>query len=104
MDQGVPTTFLEPRLGSPDSLVQFALDSKGDSEGDGGLGGGGGCDWRFGWPSSLDGGLGSLGGSELGGSELVTLLDAGRYGVTNRAARLAVRDLRWVCSGKTQVV
>ena len=31
------------------------------------------CDWRFGWPSSLDGLLGSLGRGELGDSELVTL-------------------------------
>lgn len=36
---------------------------------------GGVCDWRFGWPSSLDGGLGSLGRGEFTGSELVTLLD-----------------------------
>ena len=85
--QSVPTTFIEPQLGSPNSLVQFALDSQGDSDGDGRWGCGGGCDWRFGWSSSLDGGLGSFGRGKLGGSELVTLLDAG-YGVTNRGSEV----------------
>ena len=38
-----------------------------------------GCDWRFDWPSSIDGLLGSLGRGELGDSGLVTLLDAGGH-------------------------
>ena len=88
IDQSVPTTFLEPQLGSPNSLVQSVLDSQGDSDGDGGWGCGGGCDWRFGWPSSLDGGLGSLGRGEFTGSELVTLLDAGGHGVTDRGGEV----------------
>ena len=47
-------------------------DRLGDSDG------AGGCDWRFGWPSSLDEGLGPLGRGEL-----VTLLDTDGHGVTD---------------------
>ena len=61
------------------------------SGGEGAWGCGDGCDWRFDWPSSLDGLLVSLGRGELGDSELVTLLDAGGHGVTDRGGEFGVK-------------